>query len=155
MEDIVHGTFSDERQEVERRLGDVLDAVARKDFKRLASFHLDSPKFSKFSKFSKFNDNAPLERQDIDVSNQIEQDELGSVDNFKGEFDDLRIDVFGPVAITTSIFRYTFEADGCSRTRLSRRVMNYSAFLSPAFPARTAFNRAVLHATKCASAVAG
>lgn len=121
MEDIVHGTFSDERQEVERRLGEVLDAVATKDFKRLASFHLDSPKFSKF------NDNAPLERQNIDVSNQIEQDELGSVDNFKGEFDDLRIDVFGPVAITTSIFRYTFEADdepGAAAIRASLIFVN-------------------------------
>lgn len=121
LEDIVHGTFHAERQEVERRLGEVLDAVATKDFERLASFHLDSPKFSKF------NDNAPLERQDIDTSNRIEQDELGSVDNFNGEFDDLKIDVFGPVAITTSIFRYTFEAEdqvGAAAIRASLIFVN-------------------------------
>lgn len=106
MEDIVHGVFAAEQQQVARRLGEVLDAVGTKDFQRLARYHLNSPKFSKF------NDNAPLERQGVDLSNRIEQDELGSVDNFDGEFGDLKIDVFGPLAITTSIFRYTFEADG-------------------------------------------
>lgn len=106
MDDIARREFVDEQQQVERRLGEVLDAVAAKDFRRLASYHLDSPKFSKF------NDNAPLERQGFELSARIEREELGSVENFEGSFDDLKIDVFGPVAVTTSIFRYTFETEG-------------------------------------------
>jgi hypothetical protein len=72
LEDIVHGVFAAEQQQVTRRLGEVLDAVGTKDFQRLASYHLDSPKFSKS------NDNVPLKRQGVDLSNRIEQDELGS-----------------------------------------------------------------------------
>lgn len=70
MEDIVQSGYAAEQRQVERRPGEILDAVTAKDFERLASYHLDSPRFSKF------NDNTPLERQGFELSNRIEQDEL-------------------------------------------------------------------------------
>jgi hypothetical protein len=80
--------------------------VATKNFERLAGYHLDSPKFTKFDDFE------PLDRQDVATTNRLEAEGLGAVERFRGEFQDLKIDVFGPVAIATAIFGYTFDADG-------------------------------------------
>jgi hypothetical protein len=55
---------------------------------RLASYHLDSPKFTKF------NDIEPLARQDIEAYNHYEREELS-------ELDELKIDAFRAVAVVT------------------------------------------------------
>lgn len=103
---IIDDEFAEEQREIEKRLSEILDAVRVKDFERLAGYHLYSPKFTKF------NEVDPMGRLGIDENNRVEQEELGAVDNFDGTIHELKIDVFGPVAVTTGIFECTSEAGG-------------------------------------------
>jgi uncharacterized protein (TIGR02246 family) len=104
--DIVTDNYEASQAAVAARLDEILDAVRTKDFDRLASYHLDSPKFTKFDDFE------PLGRQDAATATRSEAEGLGGVEEFEGQFDDLKIDVFGPVAIATAVFDYRFVADG-------------------------------------------
>jgi ketosteroid isomerase-like protein len=104
--DIIHDEFRDEQKAIEQRISQILDAVQSKNFERLAKYHLHSPKFTKF------NDIEPLERQDIDACNRTEQDELEAVDHVDGAAHELKIDVFGPVAIVTGILEFSVEMNG-------------------------------------------
>lgn len=103
--DIIHDQFAEEQREVEKRLSEILDAVRAKDFERLASYHLHSPKFTKF------NEAEPMRRLNIDENNRVEREEFAAVDSFNGTIPDLKIDVFGPVAVVTGTLEYTFEAE--------------------------------------------
>jgi len=104
--DIISDPFAAEQAAVRQRLDEILDAVGRKDFDRLAGYHLDSPKFTKFDDFE------PLDRQDAATTNRLEAEGLGGVKRLRGEFQELKVDVFGAVAIATAVFDYGFEADG-------------------------------------------
>jgi ketosteroid isomerase-like protein len=108
--DIISDEFPESQREIEKRIAEILDAVQAKEFARLASYHLDSPKFTKF------NDIEPLDRQDIEGCNHHEREELGAVDSFHGEVHDLKIDVFGPVAVVTGILEARVEIDGQRQT---------------------------------------
>jgi ketosteroid isomerase-like protein len=101
--DIVSDPYVVEQQHVEATLNAIMESVRRKDFARLADFHLDSPKFTKF------DDVEPLDRQDINTANRSEEEGLGGVENFEYDLRDLKIDVFGPTAVATFIFGYRFE----------------------------------------------
>lgn len=102
--DIIARPFAAEQQEVESTIRGIMEAVRFKDFERLATYHLDSPKFSKFDDFE------PLDRQDIATARRSEEEGLGDIENFDYELEDLKIDVFGLVAIATFIFNYRFDA---------------------------------------------
>lgn len=115
--DIVANTFPEARTRVSETLYAIMQAVARKDFDRLAAYHLDSPKFSKFDDFE------PLGRQDIDEANRSEAEGLGSIEGFAYDVQDLRVDVFGPVAVATFVLDYRFRADGESMALRARTTM--------------------------------
>lgn len=115
--DIVIDTFPEAQTRVEETLHAIMEAVALKDFDRLASYHLDSPKFSKFDDFE------PLGRQDIEEANRSEAEGLGGIEGFAYDLDDLRVDVFGPVAIATFIFDYRFRAEGEPMALRARTTM--------------------------------
>lgn len=89
-----------------QRLDDILSAVEAKDFVRLESYHFDSPKFTKF------NDSPPLERQDFATACRAEAEELGAVDHFRGRFEQVKIDPFGPLVIVTGLLAYEGEIAG-------------------------------------------
>ncbi|TQN43146.1 ketosteroid isomerase-like protein [Blastococcus colisei] len=104
------------RRAIERRLDEILVAVQAVDMGRLTDFHLDSPKFSKF------NDLPPWERQDFATAMRLEAEEFRSVSDIHGAFDDVKIDVFGPVAVVTAVFAFEAMAEGdrvASRTRVT------------------------------------
>lgn len=94
------------QEQVEATLRAIMDAAQRKDFPRLAAYHLQS------SKFTKFDDFEPLERQDVRTAQRSEEDGLGAIANFHYRLDDLKVDVFGPVAIATFVFDYGFDVQG-------------------------------------------
>jgi ketosteroid isomerase-like protein len=104
--DIIHGLFETEQREVTATLHGIMEAVQGKDFPRLAGYHLHSPKFTKFDDFE------PLDRQDVATAQQSEEEGLGGVESFRYRLDDLKVDVFGSVAVATFVFDYGFEADG-------------------------------------------
>lgn len=95
-----------EQQQVRDTLQGIMAAAAAKDFDRLAAYHLDGPKFTKFDDFE------PLERQDAATARRSEEEGLGAVENLAYELGGLQVDVFGPAAVATFIFRYRFDADG-------------------------------------------
>ncbi|MGY1722233.1 nuclear transport factor 2 family protein [Blastococcus sp. SYSU DS0533] len=85
---------------IARRLAEILDAVHAGDLERLAGYHLDSPKFTKF------NDSPPLDRQDFATAMEAEAAEFTALDEIRGAFEDVKIDVFGAAAVVTGIFAY-------------------------------------------------
>lgn len=95
-----------EQRQVTETLHDIMAAAKAKDFERLAAHHLDGPKFSKFDDFE------PLERQDAVTARRSEEEGIGGVDNFAYELEGLQVDVFGPAAVATFVFHYSFDAEG-------------------------------------------
>lgn len=112
--DIITEPFESSQAAVAARIGEILDACEAQDFDRLASYHLAGPKFTKF------DDEGPQGRQDSTTAMQGEIDAFRTLEDFKGWFEDLKIDVFGPVAIATGIFRCTFNVTGDAGTASSR-----------------------------------
>ncbi|MFI7581931.1 nuclear transport factor 2 family protein [Kocuria kalidii] len=104
--DIVADTFESSQAAVAARIDEILDAVFAKDFDRLESYHLAGPKCTKF------DDAEPLDRQDAETSARMEAEQFAAVEELQARFDDLKIDVFGPVAITTGTFVWDCTVDG-------------------------------------------
>lgn len=100
---ILTDPFEAAQAAVAARIAEILDACRVQDFDRLAAYHLAGPKFSKF------DDAEPLDRQDAETAMRAEVEGFSALEDFDGHLDDLKIDVFGPVAITTGVFRATFR----------------------------------------------
>ena len=115
--DFISDPFLEAQAAVRARLDEILDACRAKKFDRLASYHLSGPKFSKF------DDEGPQGRQDDKSGMQGEIDTFSALDAFDGRFDDLKVDVFGPVAIATSTVRYSFTMDGEHGSGQSRSTL--------------------------------
>lgn len=112
--DIITETFESSQVAVAARIDEILDACQAKDFDRLASYHLAGPKFTKF------DDEGPQVRQDSTTAMQAEIDAFRPLEDFTGWFEDLKIDVFGDVAVATGIFRCAFRVAGKPGTASSR-----------------------------------
>jgi ketosteroid isomerase-like protein len=93
----------DARGQIEVRLHEILAAAEQKDFERLDGYHLYGPAFSRFSGSSSA-------RLDADATRRLEHAALGSIEGLKTRMDDLKIDVFGDVAVATFILDYSFQA---------------------------------------------
>jgi ketosteroid isomerase-like protein len=109
----------EERNQVQRRLDQVLDAAAKKDFPRLDSYHLYCPKFTKFT------GGAPG-RLDAEAARKDEHDGLGAATDMRMKTDDLKIDVFGNVGIATFVLDYSFNR---TNGTVGRRVLSTLVFV--------------------------
>jgi ketosteroid isomerase-like protein len=107
---------SSERTQIERRLNEVFDAAEKKDFARLDSYHLYGPGFTKFSA-------SPPGRQDAAASRRSEHEGLGAISDLKMHANDLKIDVFGNVAIATFILESSFKAAGNAYQKLNQGTL--------------------------------
>jgi hypothetical protein len=92
--------FAAEQAQVERRLQQIMSAARLKAIDELESYHAFGPKFTKFDDFE------PLERQDAETTRRLERESILGVEEFAPEIVDLKIDVFGPVALTTFVMEY-------------------------------------------------
>jgi ketosteroid isomerase-like protein len=101
--DILTEPYPESQKAVAARFEEILDACRVKDFDRLAAYHLAGPKFTKF------DDAEPLDRQDAEIGMRAEVEGFSAIDDFDGRLDDMKVDVFGQVAVTTGIFRATFR----------------------------------------------
>lgn len=88
--------------QVRTRLNEIFDAARKKDFHRLDSYHLYGPQFTKFSGPSFTRQNATIARQGEHVG-------LGAVNDLQMRADDLKIDVFGNVAVATFVLDFSFR----------------------------------------------
>lgn len=112
--------FAAEQAQVERRLDQVMSAARRKAIDELESYHAFGTKFSKFDDFE------PLERQDAETTKRLEREAILGVAEFAPEIVDLKIDVFGPVALTTFVMDYGVVTQ--ENERLSFRARATMAF---------------------------
>ena len=85
-----------EQAQIRRRLDEIIDAAEKKDFNRLDSYHLYGQKFTKFAP------EAPG-RQDAEAARKGEHEGLAAATGLAMRADDLKIDVFGRVAIATFV----------------------------------------------------
>ena len=116
--DIVKGSFPQAEAEVRTQIAKILEDVRISNFRALKDHHLDSPKFSKFG--PRVN-----ERQDVAATNRSELAAFAAISDLKVEFQDLKVDVFGDVAIATGFLRFTFTRDGEQGERVSRQTLVY------------------------------
>jgi len=111
-----HADYPEKREQIERRLREVIVACETKDFARLDSYHLYGSKFTKFSGSS-------TERLDAAAGRKGEHDGLGAINGLKMRADALKIDVFGDVGIATFILDYSFESGGQTIQRKDRSTL--------------------------------
>ena len=115
-ESILTEPYLSEQLEVERRVEDILSAARSKAGDELESYHAFGPKFTKFDDFE------PLARQDAETTRTLERELLG-VAEFDARAVDLKVDVFGPVAIATFVLDYgVVAAEGEERHAFRART---------------------------------
>lgn len=105
-ESIVVKAYVKEQLEVERRIENIMSAARRQAVDELESYHAFGRKFTKFDDFE------PLERQDAETTRRLEREAILGVEEFDPRVVDLKVDVFGPVAVTTFVMDYAVVADG-------------------------------------------
>ena len=103
--DRVHAQFPEAQKEIERTLHELLDAAQAKDFPRLESMHLYGPKFSRW-------DSRSATRQDADATRLAERAGIEPLDSFRASAEDLKVDVFGEVAVATFVMPYEAARGG-------------------------------------------
>jgi ketosteroid isomerase-like protein len=118
--DVIHETHPEEQGGVERRIQEIMSAARNKDVDRLESYHLFGPKFTKFDDFE------PLDRQDAETTRKLEREAITGVKEFRPNVKDLKVDVFGPVAVATFVFEYGITTD--EDEKLSMRARSTMVF---------------------------
>jgi ketosteroid isomerase-like protein len=91
--DLATDTFPDAQAQVKRRLDEIWAVCAKKDFAKLASFHMYGPKFTEFK------DGEP--RGDAAANRKTEETQLGMMADPKVDMKDLAVNVYGDTAIAT------------------------------------------------------
>jgi ketosteroid isomerase-like protein len=95
------GDYPDERARIQNRLSEILDAAEKKDLERLDSYHFYGPRFTKFG--------TAADRLDAERARQDEHQGLARISDLSMRVDNLKIDVFGDVAIATFIMKSEFR----------------------------------------------
>ena len=105
-----------DRSAIQQRLDEVFAAAKAKDWARLDSYHAYGPGFTKFGS------EAPG-RQDEHTAREGEHKSLGSIEGLEISAQELKIDIFGKTAVTTSILRSKFNLAGEARDRSGRATL--------------------------------
>ena len=92
--DIIHDPFTEEQAEIRKAINAIVMDAESANAEGLKAIHLVSDKFTKFGPRN-FN------RQDLAQTNASEEKFFTSISNYKQEVKDLKIDVFGDVAVAT------------------------------------------------------
>jgi ketosteroid isomerase-like protein len=91
--DLATDSYPEAQAQVKKRLEEIWAVCAKKDFAKLASFHMYGPKFTEFK------DGQP--RGDAAANRKTEETELGMLGDPKVDMKDLAINVYGDTAIAT------------------------------------------------------
>ena len=94
-------TPNKDRSEVEALIRAFFDAGKNKDLTTLADFH--GPR----DQFTKFDENPPYTRQNSEEAYVYEQAAFANISDYSYSIDDLKIDLFGDVAIATFYLSYS------------------------------------------------
>jgi ketosteroid isomerase-like protein len=115
--DILEDTFPEKQAEVTKAVHAVFEAAERGDVAGLEALHLYGPKFSKF------DDIPPSTRLDASATREGERTALARLTSFSATVEDLKVDVFGNVAVATFILRYSFVTPDVSGSSTARSTM--------------------------------
>ena len=101
--DIINDEFPESQAEIKEVLNGIFKSIQDKDADKLISYHVYGPKFTEF------RDGAP--RFGSEGNEQFERGFVGAISDFDYELGDLKINVFGDVALATfhADFRPTIE----------------------------------------------
>jgi ketosteroid isomerase-like protein len=114
--DLIDDPFPDSQAELREVVASIGRDVMAADIEALQAIHLDSPKFTKFGPRS-------FERQDVASTNESEATYVNSVSNMSYEAKDLKIDVFGDVAVVTYYPNVSFVKDGREKKVSGRQTL--------------------------------
>ncbi len=114
--DIVHDRFPEAEEEVRATMRKLLDEVLTGNVDAFPTHHLNSPKFSKFGP-------RKHERQTIEETNASERSFWMSVTDVTLDTRDMKVDVFGDVAVVTYYPHVTFKKDGKMMTGDGRQTL--------------------------------
>ncbi len=114
--DLVNDNFTDAQAELKVVLKNIYDDAMTANIEGLTTSHLISPKFTKFGPRS-------FERQTAEQTNDSEASFFSSLSDLNVELKDIKIDVFGDVAVTTFYPHFTFMRDGSEVNGSSRQTL--------------------------------
>lgn len=112
----LHADHPEAREQIERRLHEILTAAESKDFERLDRYHFYGPKFTRFSGGS------PV-IMDAAATRKAEHEGLGALEGLTMEVEGLKIDVFGTVGIAAFILNYSFASGDATVRRKERSTL--------------------------------
>ena len=115
-EDIINDSFLEAQTELLEVIKSIVEDAETANIEGLKKAHLISDKFTKFGPRN-FN------RQDVESTNESEAAFFGSISNYKQEVRDLKIDVFGDVAIATYYPYVSFVQDGEEKKGSGRQTL--------------------------------
>ncbi|HLG20880.1 MAG TPA: nuclear transport factor 2 family protein [Bdellovibrionota bacterium] len=118
--DVISKDYPDDRKAVAARVHDIFGAAQKKDLAKLESYHLFGPKFSKF------DDWEPLARQDAETARKGENEAFSAISDFKYDIHDLKVDVFGPVAVATFTIDYSMKMGKDSAAAKARGTLIFA-----------------------------
>jgi ketosteroid isomerase-like protein len=105
-----------EQAQLQRRLEQIFDAAAKKDFPRLDSYHFYGPKFTKFAA-------EQPNRQDATAARRGEHQGLAAATELSMKAHDLKIDLLGEVGIATFVMEYGFQGNAGRVERKARATL--------------------------------
>jgi ketosteroid isomerase-like protein len=114
--DSVGDPFLEEQEEVREVIRSIVQDAESANIEGLKAAHLKSDKFTKFGPRS-------FDRQDLASTNQSEAAFFGSISNFRQENRELKIDVFGDMAIATYYPHVSFVQNGEVKERSGRQTL--------------------------------
>ncbi len=103
-----------QQKEVRDALAGIFEAAKQKDFARLEEYHLYGPMFTKF------DISETSSREDASTARERERSGIAPLQDLRMEARDLKIDVFGDVAVATFIFDCGFR-NGAAMVNKSAR----------------------------------
>jgi ketosteroid isomerase-like protein len=98
--DIIKEMYPEEQVKIKKMFNDLLDTARKKDMDRLEAVHLFGPKFTKY------DETEPIIRLDGAAARKLERDFITASSQIEFSFQDLKVDVFGDVAIVTGLLDY-------------------------------------------------
>lgn len=115
-QDLVNDRFPEAQAELREVMSSIGKDLATANFAGIQAHHLDSDKFTKFGP-------RDFKRQDVTRTNESEAAFFRSISDFNQEITDLKIDVFGDIAVVTHYADRSFVQDGEERVGRGRQTL--------------------------------
>ncbi len=115
-QDIIKNSFPEAQAELREVIKSIVNDAETASIEGLKAIHLNSNKFTKFGPRN-------FERQDVQGTNNSEEAFFGSISNYKLEVKDLKIDVFGDIAIATYYPIVSFVQNGEEKKGSGRQTL--------------------------------